>query len=112
MLDTTLKTAALLSDIELVAVCGEQRIEGNPQTGFAALGRFNGTEVGVWEMTPGVMRDVETDEVFVVLTGLGTVEFEQTGQTVKLEVGDVVRLRKGQQTVWTITETMRKVYFA
>ena len=32
-------------------------------------------ELGVWEMTAGAMRDVEADEVFLVIAGRATVEF-------------------------------------
>jgi len=47
----------------------DQVVDGHPRTGIGTLGRFGGLEVGVWEMTPGVMRDEEADEVFVVLSG-------------------------------------------
>jgi uncharacterized cupin superfamily protein len=56
-------------------------------------------------------RDVECDEVFVVLSGRGSVEFED-GEVVPLQAGTVVRLRKGDKTVWHISETLRKVYVA
>jgi uncharacterized cupin superfamily protein len=67
---------------------------------------------GVWEMTPGVMSDVESDEVFVVLSGSATVEFDDEGETLHIEAGDVVRLAAGARTVWSVTETLRKVYLA
>ena len=117
MFDTTLKIAAIELGIELEAVPAEQRLAGQPHTGSATLGEFGGgefggSEVGVWEMTPGAMSDVEADEIFIVLFGAGTVEFEETGETVLLAPGDVMRLREGQRTVWTVTQTLRKVYFA
>ncbi len=68
-------------------------------------------EVGVWEMTPGTEQDTEVDEVFVVLAGHGTVVFAD-GEVVALAPGVAVRLRAGERTTWTVTETLRKVYVA
>jgi uncharacterized cupin superfamily protein len=96
--------------VEHQAVAPEQVVNGHPHTGLATLGRFGGLEVGVWEMTPGVMRDVEADEVFVVLSGSATVEFDDGTTALNLQPGDVVRLAEGAKTVWTVTETLRKVY--
>ena len=87
-----------------------QTVRGEPTTAAAAIDEFGGLEVGVWEMTPGVMNDVETDEVFVVLSGAATVEFATGVPTMRLGPGDVVRLTAGAETVWTVTETLRKVY--
>jgi uncharacterized cupin superfamily protein len=61
-------------------------------------------------MTPGVMSDVEADEVFVVLTGSALVEFDDGTTPLHVSSGDVVRLAGGARTVWTVTETLRKVY--
>ena len=69
-----------------------------------------GLEIGVWEMTPGVMTDVEADEVFVVLSGSATIEFADGTATLRVGPGDVVRLAAGAETVWTVAETLRKVY--
>lgn len=111
MLDGQTKTAAAGLNLALADVPDSQRIAGAPQTGAAALGDFGSVRVGVWEMTPGTMRDVEIDEVFVVLHGEATVAFEDGSVTV-LEPGDVVELHAGQKTVWTVTKTLRKVYIA
>ena len=62
-------------------------------------------------MTPGAARDVEADEVFVVLSGSATIEFED-GREVLVQPGDVVTLVQGQRTLWTVTEPLRKVYVA
>ena len=45
-----------------------------------------GRMIGVWEMSVGAMRDVEADEVFIVLAGAST--------------------------IWTVRQTLRKVYVA
>ena len=96
--------------LEHEPVPAEQSVRGGPTTAEHAIGEFGGLEVGVWEMTPGVMTDVEADEVFVVLAGAATVEFADGSDTLHLGPGDVVRLSAGAQTVWTVTETLRKVY--
>jgi len=104
--------AALAIELEHHAVPSEQLVTGSPTTGTAPLGVFGGREYGVWEMTPGAMSDVEADELFVVLTGRATVEFLDDGTAVQLEPGSVGRLTEGMRTVWTVTETLRKVYVA
>ncbi len=59
------------------------------------------------------MRDVEDDEVFVVLAGEATVEFiDPVLPPIELRAGSVVRLESGMHTVWTVRETLRKVYVA
>ena len=69
--------------------------------------------VGVWEMSAGAMRDVEADEVFVVLAGAATVEFSDPAlPPIELRPGSVVRLEAGMRTIWTVRETLRKVYVA
>ena len=78
---------------------------------LATLATLGTAEVGLWEMAPGVDHDTEVDEVFVVLAGRGTVLFED-GERVELRPGVAVRLRAGEQTTWTVTETLRKVYVA
>jgi uncharacterized protein len=96
--------------VELTAVPSDQHVDGAPRTGFVELGSWGDTTVGVWEMTTGAMRDVEADEVFVVLSGRASVEFEDGSPTLELQAGDVVRLAEGTRTTWTVTETLRKVY--
>jgi len=76
------------------------------ETGFTTVG---GTDVGIWEITPGTVRDVEKDEAFVVLSGSATITFAD-GETVELGPGSLVRLHAGEETVWEIHTTLRKVY--
>jgi uncharacterized cupin superfamily protein len=97
-------------DLDHEPVPADQSVRGEPTTAATALDEFGGLEVGVWEMTPGVMTDVEADEVFVVVSGSATVEFGDGSQSLRIGPGDVVRLAAGAKTVWTVTETLRKVY--
>lgn len=104
-------TAAASLPLEYEPVPAEQLVAGSPVTGSAPLGEFDGHEYGVWEHTIGASRDVEADEVFVVLSGAATVSFED-GTVIALAAGTVGVLHEGQRTVWTVTETLRKVYFS
>ena len=93
-----------------------QIVSGEPRVSSAVLhespaaepgGRV--VERGVWQITPGVVTDVEADEVFVVLSGRATIEF-QDGPTLEVGPGDVAVLPEGAATRWTVHETLRKVY--
>lgn len=86
---------------------------GAPAAAATPLADIAGAEVGVWEMTPGTAVDTETDEVFVVLSGRASIAFEAPAlPTVEVGPGSVMRLSAGMRTVWTVTETLRKVYIA
>ncbi|MBN9151303.1 MAG: cupin domain-containing protein [Cryobacterium sp.] len=93
-------------------VPAEQVLEGAPTVSAAVLGEFEGREVGVWELTPGTVTDVEADELFVVVSGAATVNFLDEDRLEHLAPGSVMQLKAGQRTVWTVTETLRKVYIA
>lgn len=108
--NASIRAAAL--DLDTQPVPADQTVSGRPRTAARTLTEFGGLEVGVWEMTPGVMTDVEADEVFVVLSGSATVEFGDGSPTINIGAGDVVRLAEGTETVWSVTETIRKVYLA
>lgn len=97
-------------DLPHEPVAAAQSVTGNPRTGAAELTVFQGVEVGVWEMTPGVATDVEVDEIFIVLSGSATIEFSDATPALHVGPGDVVRLAAGTETVWTVTEALRKVY--
>ncbi|SPF06228.1 cupin domain-containing protein [Streptomyces sp. MA5143a] len=58
-------------------------------------------EVASRTLTTDAVRDVEADEVFVVLAGDATVRFE-TGDSIELTPGVVVRLQAGERTEWEV----------
>jgi uncharacterized cupin superfamily protein len=90
-------------------VPAEQVVAGAPTTALHELD----SSTGVWEMGTGAMRDVEVDELFVVLSGSATVDFiDPPLPSIELRAGSVVRLEAGMHTVWTVRETLRKVYVA
>jgi uncharacterized protein len=86
-------------------------LEGSPEVSELVLDSSPDGRVvrGVWEITRGVVRDVEADEVFVVISGRATVEVEG-GPTLELEPGVVGVLRAGDRAVWRVHETLRKVF--
>jgi hypothetical protein len=100
-------TDALLLPLDLQPLPADQVVDGTPATGYVEL-----TEtIGVWEHTPGTSTDVEADEVFVVLSGSAIVSFDDPAlEPIELRAGSVARLTAGMRTVWTVTETLRKVY--
>ncbi|ALE05887.1 cupin [Arthrobacter sp. ERGS1:01] len=102
--------------LEHILVPETQRHAGTPATAMLALGEHNGLELGIWEMTAGAMTDVEADEIFIVLSGVATVEIAAfdgaPAVTLTPAAGDIVQLREGMRTVWTVSETFRKIYLA
>ncbi len=82
-------------------------IAGEPCTSsFVLTESPGGTESGVWRCTPGVFRDVESDELFVVIEGRATIAWE--GGEIEAGPGDVCTLAAGTATVWTVHETLLK----
>ena len=99
-------------EIPLQPVGAEDVLDGDPSSGSVVLGEFAGREFGVWEMTPGAMSDVEDDEFFVVIAGAGSVEFLDDEVVVQLVPGSVMTLAAGARTIWTVTQTLRRVWMA
>ncbi|MFT4233477.1 MAG: cupin domain-containing protein [Microbacterium sp.] len=106
---------ALTIEIPFAPVPSEQVVDGAPQTGFVPFPRSLSLSkgAGAWAMTPGTMTDTEASEVFVVVAGRGRVDFiDPPLPSIDLTPGAIVRLDDGQKTVWTVTETLRKVYLS
>jgi uncharacterized cupin superfamily protein len=112
ILEPNTVVAALALELHPVDVAADQRVAGTPTTALVALSAFGEAEVGVWEMTPGAMTDVETDEIFIVIAGRARIDFSATGESVEIGPGFVGRFAEGAATVWTVTETLRKIYVA
>lgn len=86
-------------------------VSGSPETREALLWSSDDGRIlrGVWEITEGVVTDVEQDELFVVVSGRATVEVEG-GETLELAPGTLGILARGARTTWTVHETLRKVF--
>lgn len=102
---------ALTESLEHEPVVPADVVAGEPSSAATGLGVVGTTEVGLWEITEGTVRDVETDEIFVVLSGEGSVTFED-GSVLDLAPGTVARLHEGERTEWEIRSPLRKVYVA
>jgi uncharacterized cupin superfamily protein len=86
-----------------------QLIAGSPGPRDRSLGQWSdGTVTGIWRCGPGRFRDVEVDETFVVLEGRASIEHDGTFHEVG--PGDVCVLPEGAETVWTVHESLLKVY--
>lgn len=83
-------------------------------TAFAELGTIGGVDYGLWEMSVGAMRDIEGDEVFLVIAGTGRIEFDEPEQSsIELAPGSLVRLTEGMKTRWYIDDApLRKLFIA
>ncbi len=66
-------------------------------------------EVGVWEHSVGTSADIEVEEIFVVITGRGSVTCDRGGE-ITLEPGTIGLLPSGAKTIWNVTEPLRKVW--
>ena len=74
---------------------------------MSALDTEGDIEVGVWEHSVGTSTDTEVEEVFVVLSGRGTVTCDQGGE-ILLEPGTVGMLPLGAKTVWSDHRALAK----
>lgn len=103
----------LALELPMTEVPREQVTDGSPHTGMQALADAFGAEIGVWEMTEGGMRDIEIDEVFIVLAGEATVTLLVDGveaKRIELRAGSLCRLAAGSATRWDVSRALRKVY--
>ncbi|WP_193096477.1 cupin domain-containing protein [Brevibacterium sp. FME17] len=83
-----------------------------PTTAFAQLGTITGADYGLWEMSAGDMRDIEGEEVFLVVSGTGRIEFDESDlPPIELSSGTLVRLEDGMKTRWYVNEApLRKLF--
>ena len=103
--------AAALPDtaLDVSTLDAAQFVGVEPDVRTLAVNADDTLMVGVWQHGPGVSTDVEADEVFVVLSGRATIEFDEH-PTIECGPGDLVLLPAGASTRWTVHETLRKVY--
>ena len=110
-LDAATVLQALTLPLDHEPVDDERIVEGSPTTGVEALTEIDDWEVGVWEMTPGIVTDVEVEEIFIVLSGRAILRREDGSET-ELVAGSTGRLEDGEETEWEVLETLRKIYIA
>lgn len=110
-LDAATVVHALTLELVHQPVDPAEVLSGSPTTGLAELTTVGESEVGVWEISPGTVTAVEEAEIFVVLSGHATLR-RGDGSSVVLMAGSVGRLDEGEETTWTVYDTLRKVYVA
>ncbi|NUT32769.1 MAG: cupin domain-containing protein [Hamadaea sp.] len=81
-----------------------------PGVRSAVLHSDGAVERGIWEIDPGVVEDVEADELFVVHSGHATVTFLGRAEEWDLVPGFVGLFTAGEQTRWTVHSRLRKTY--
>jgi uncharacterized protein len=87
-------------------------VSGNPRAGDLVFSTSaDGRETrGVWSCTRGSFHwTFDTDETAVILQGRVTVQMED-GAILDLRPGDLAVFPRGQKSVWTIVEDLRKAY--
>ncbi|MEV0599179.1 cupin domain-containing protein [Streptomyces sp. NPDC050315] len=99
------------AELEPEALDPDQIVSGDPVvTGKVLWESPDGKQVrGIWQITPGVVTDIEANELFVVVSGRATIEVEG-GSVLEVGPGDACFLREGDRTRWTVHETLRKAY--
>jgi len=106
----SLDTLASVSD-SFAPVDPGDVIAGAPETRTTVIATTDGpAEFGVWELRGGTVRDVEVDEIFVVIAGGARLTVNGAAPR-DLAAGDVVELHAGDVTVWQVDELLRKIYF-
>jgi uncharacterized cupin superfamily protein len=106
---------ALRVPVTLEDVPSAQVTAGLPRTGLTTVAALAGAQISIWEMTAGGMRDIEIDEVFIVLAGEATVTLfvdEVETDRIELRPGVICRLEAGATTRWDVARVLRKVYIS
>jgi hypothetical protein len=99
------------AELDVEPLPPEQILVGPAAVHHREVTRTPDLGIGIWQHDIGTSTDVETDEVFVVLSGRAAIDV-QDGPRLDIGPGDLVLLPSGARTVWTIHETLRKVYVA
>ena len=88
-----------------------QILAGDPATSELTLAESEDGQIsGLWRCTPGVVTDTEVEESFLVITGRATLTYED-GRTFELKPGVTHRFEGGENTTWSVEETILKAYW-
>ena len=104
-------THPVLSQLGPEALDPEQIVSGSPEvTELTLFESEDGETSGLWQITPGVVTDTEVEESFMVIPGKGRITFED-GNQLELRPGVTHHFEGGENTTWTIEETLLKTYW-
>ncbi|WP_440312117.1 cupin domain-containing protein [Leucobacter chromiireducens] len=86
-------------------------ISGTPEASELVLREEDGTEIGVWEITPGSFHSSKhgISEFMYFLSGSGTIT-RKNGDAIAISPGAFVSLPDGSEVIWDVRETTRKLY--
>jgi uncharacterized protein len=84
-------------------------LAGDPVTSNVVLTSDDTVKYGIWQITPGTSVQVAPAGIFVVLSGCATIAVDG-GPTFDIGPGDVCIWDGGERTIWTVHETLRKVW--
>jgi uncharacterized cupin superfamily protein len=84
-------------------------LAGNPVSSDLVLASDEKVSYGIWQITPGTSVQIAPTGMFVVLSGRATIAVEG-GSTFGIGPGDVCIWDGGERTIWTVYETVRKVW--
>lgn len=86
-------------------------ISGTPSATELVLHELDGTEIGLWEITPGAFHSSKSgiSEFMYFLSGSGTITREN-GDVINIAADTFLSLPDGSEVVWDVTETTRKLY--
>jgi uncharacterized protein len=84
-------------------------LAGYPVTSSVLLPSDGRVGYGIWQIAPGTAVEVAPTGMFAVLSGRATIAVDG-GPTFDVGPGDVCIWDGGERTVWTVHETLRKVY--
>lgn len=103
--------AVRVADAELTPYAPEPGsvLAGNPVSSNTVLTGDHKVKYGIWQITPGTSVQVASTGMFVVLSGRATVAVDG-GPTFDIGPGDVCIWDGGERTIWTVHETLRKVW--
>lgn len=101
----------LARDLAALALTGQSHpgswVEGGwPVARTQSLGDLAGVRLSAWEVTAGVVTDLEQDEFLLVLSGAAVVRVEG-GPAVELSPHALLRLGGGDRAEWTVLEDVR-----
>ena len=91
---------------------GQWVVGGWPTATVADLGRLGNARIGLWQTTTGVVADIEQDECLLVLSGSGSVRFDDDAESVDLRPGLLLRLRDGERGEWQVGSDLRALTVA
>lgn len=105
----TLMVRVADAELTLDAPRSGRVLAGDPVTSSIVLPSDGKVRYGIWQIAPGTAVEVAPRGMFAVLSGHATIAVDD-GPTFDVGPGDVCIWDGGERTIWTVHETLRKVY--